>query len=91
MMNPDQLSDAERKAMEAEEIDAKWRDLALTENGDNEPRDSEMVEMPADLVRVLRDPGIIVRQDAAVFDLIAKWQKALSGTESVAENGDNDG
>ena len=64
---------------------------ALAENGDTMLGESELVEMPADLVRVLRDPGIIVRQDAAVFELLAKWQKASITTgEGRAENGDTD-
>jgi hypothetical protein len=51
--------------------------------GDTERPDSptddeltELIEMPRELARVLKDPGIIVKQDAAVFDLIAKWQNA---------------
>jgi hypothetical protein len=31
-----------------------------------------MNELPADLAQVLADPGIIVAQDAAVFELIGK-------------------
>ena len=36
-----------------------------------------------DLARVLRDPSIIVPQDAVVFDLIAKWANAPSNTASA--------
>lgn len=41
---------------------------------------NELIEMPRDLLAVLRDPSIIIRQDAAVFELIAKWQNAPSPT-----------
>lgn len=44
-------------------------------------------EMPADLRRLLEDPGIVIRQDAAVFDLIGKWQKAKATTESGESRG----
>lgn len=40
-------------------------------------------ELPRDLARVLQDPSIIIRQDAAVFELIAKWQNAPCTTESA--------
>lgn len=36
--------------------------------------------MPDDLRRVLSDPSIVIRQDGAVFDLIAKWMKAPTTT-----------
>ena len=39
--------------------------------------------MQADLVSVLRDQGVIVPQDAAVFDLIAGWAKAPTPTASA--------
>lgn len=39
--------------------------------------------LPDDLVRVLRDQSIIVPQDAAVFDLVAKWANAPSDTASA--------
>lgn len=39
--------------------------------------------LPDDLVRVLRDPSVIVPQDAAVFELIASWRNAPSNTASV--------
>lgn len=38
--------------------------------------------LPKDLARVLRDPGIVVAQDGAVFDLIANWANAPSDTAS---------
>jgi hypothetical protein len=43
---------------------------------------TELIEMPRDLARVLRDPGIVVKQDGAIFDLIAKWQNAPTPTMS---------
>lgn len=46
---------------------------------------TEMVELPRDLVQVLRDPNIIVVQDAKVFELLAKWQQAPAATESGTE------
>lgn len=39
--------------------------------------------LPADLVSVLRDQSVLVRQDAAVFELIAAWTKAPSPTASA--------
>ena len=39
--------------------------------------------LPDDLARVLRDPSIYVPQDAAVFDLVAKWMEAPSDTASA--------
>lgn len=41
--------------------------------------------LPDDLARVLRDQSIIVPQDSAVFDLIAKWAKAQSTTVSAGQ------
>ena len=38
--------------------------------------------LPPDLARVLRDQSIIVPQDAAAFELIAKWANAQSATLS---------
>ena len=39
--------------------------------------------LPADLASVLRDPSVIVPQDAAVFDLIAAWARAPASTASA--------
>ena len=39
--------------------------------------------LPDDLARILRDPSIIVPQDAAVFELVAKWMDAPSDTASA--------
>src|SRR4051812_2313169 len=39
--------------------------------------------LPDDLARVLRDQSIIVPQDAAVWELLAKWQNAPSNTASA--------
>ncbi|MDQ3934432.1 MAG: hypothetical protein M3340_07340 [Actinomycetota bacterium] len=39
--------------------------------------------LPTDLASVLRDQSVIVRQDAAVFELIAAWAKAPSATASA--------
>lgn len=39
--------------------------------------------LPPDLARVLQDQSIIVPQDAAVFDLIAKWANAPTNTASA--------
>jgi hypothetical protein len=36
--------------------------------------------LPEDLERILRDQSIIVPQDAAVFELIAQWKDAPTGT-----------
>jgi len=36
--------------------------------------------MPDDLKGILSDPGIVVRQDAAVFELIARWTHAPAVT-----------
>ena len=41
-------------------------------------------ELPADLRSVLRDPSVIVPQDAAVFELIALWAKAPTTTASAS-------
>ena len=39
--------------------------------------------LPDDLARLLRDPSIIVPQDQAVFELVAKWMDAPSDTASA--------
>jgi hypothetical protein len=39
--------------------------------------------MPDDLRAVLSDPGIVIRQDAAVFDLIARWTHAPAATATA--------
>jgi hypothetical protein len=39
--------------------------------------------MPADLMRVLRDQSIVVPQDAAVFEMLARWRDAPSNTASA--------
>lgn len=47
--------------------------------------------LSSDLLAVLRDPGVIVRQDAAVFEQIAKWQAAQSDTpSSIPTEADDD-
>lgn len=46
--------------------------------------------LPPDLARVLRDHSVIVPQDAAVFELIAKWQNAPSNTASAHIEGEAD-
>jgi hypothetical protein len=40
--------------------------------------------MPADLRAVLSDPGIVIRQDAAVFELIARWKRAPSASAAAS-------
>jgi hypothetical protein len=45
--------------------------------------------LPKDLAVVLRDQSIVVRQDAAVFELIARWQNAPSNTASADGSGDD--
>ena len=39
--------------------------------------------LPDDLAKLLRDPSILVPQDAAVFKLIAEWMDAPSDTASA--------
>lgn len=39
--------------------------------------------LPDDLARVLRDQSIIVPQDQAVWELLAKWRNAPSNTASA--------
>jgi hypothetical protein len=39
--------------------------------------------LPEDLARVLRDQSIIVPQDQAVWELLAKWRNAPSDTASA--------
>lgn len=39
--------------------------------------------LPDDLARLLRDPSIIVPQDAAVFEMVAKWADVPSDTASA--------
>jgi hypothetical protein len=41
---------------------------------------SEITGIPSDLAAVLKDPGVIVPQDARVFELIAGWAKAPTPT-----------
>jgi hypothetical protein len=40
--------------------------------------------LPADLLAVLRDPGIVGGQDGRVFELLAEWRNAPSSTASPA-------
>jgi hypothetical protein len=40
--------------------------------------------MPDDLRAVLSDPGIVIRQDAAVFELIARWTHAPTATATAS-------
>lgn len=47
---------------------------------------SDSTAMPTDLEAILNDPGIVVRQDALVFDLIARWAKAPTPTASETPN-----
>ncbi len=44
---------------------------------------SEFSQVPADLAAALNDPGVVVRQDALVFELIAQWAKAPTPTVSA--------
>lgn len=44
---------------------------------------SKLSGMPQDLAAVLNEPGIVVRQDARVFELIAGWAKAPTPTVSA--------
>jgi len=39
--------------------------------------------LPADLASVLRDQSLVVRQDAAVLEVIAAWAKAPTHTASA--------
>lgn len=55
---------------------------STTEGGPTDEDVNELIDMPRDLLAVLRDPSIIIRQDAAVFELIAKWQNAPAPTMS---------
>lgn len=45
--------------------------------------DGPLVGLPPDLVRILRDQSIIVPQDQAVFEQIAKWSNAPTNTASA--------
>lgn len=40
-------------------------------------------QIPPDLLRVLRDPSVIVSQDGAAFELIASWRNAPCNTASA--------
>lgn len=40
-------------------------------------------DLPPDLLRALRDQSVIVPQDQAVWELIAKWQNAPCDTASA--------
>jgi hypothetical protein len=44
---------------------------------------SEINGLPSDLAAVLKDPGVVVPQDALVFELIARWAKAPTPTLSA--------
>jgi len=48
-----------------------------------QPLASPDPELPLDLERVLRDPSIIVPQDQAVFEAVARWKNAPSDTASA--------
>jgi hypothetical protein len=45
--------------------------------------DDPIAGLPEDLARVLRDQSIIVPQDQAVWELLAKWCNAPSNTASA--------
>jgi hypothetical protein len=47
---------------------------------------SDADHMPDDLRSVLSDPGIVIRQDAAVFELIARWAHAPAATATAKED-----
>lgn len=53
------------------------------ENTDEAASEDPTTGLPADLVSALRDPSVIVPQDAALFELIAKWANAPSDTASA--------
>jgi hypothetical protein len=44
---------------------------------------SDADHIPDDLRAVLSDPGIVIRQDAAVFELIARWTHAPAATANA--------
>ena len=44
---------------------------------------SDADHMPDDLQAVLSDPGIVIRQDAAVFELIARCTRAPAATAAA--------
>jgi len=57
---------------------------AQPERSDSPDEGQDRIEgLPDDLARVLRDQSIIVSQDGAVFELIAKWRNAPSNTASA--------
>jgi len=59
--------------------------MTLPERSDSapEPEACPTCGLPKDLLAVLRDQSIIVPQDAAVFELIARWANAPSNTASA--------
>lgn len=63
----------------AEEAARAW----LAEHGSAAREHDVLDGLPPDLVRVLRDPSIIVAKDAVVFELVAKWMDAPSNTASA--------
>lgn len=87
----------ERVPTERELAEQHWseqedrRDAALeahraTTLGGEAERDDELNELlavPRDLAAILRDPAVVIHRDAAVFDLIGRWQKVRASTEGV--------
>jgi hypothetical protein len=43
-------------------------------------------DLPPDLAAILRDQSVIIPQHAAVFEAVAAWAKAPSGTASAGMN-----
>lgn len=70
-------------------LNPKLRDLLARfaalqpENTDEAASEDPTAGLPADLVSALRDPNVVVPQDAALFDLLAKWKNAPSDTASA--------
>ena len=46
--------------------------------------------LPPDLARVLRDQSIVVPQDGALWELLAKWRNAPSDTASADSHQDGE-
>jgi hypothetical protein len=56
------------------------------EEREREDQDDPLAGLPPDLVRVLRDPSIVIPQDQGVFELIAKMTHAPTATASAMTN-----
>ncbi len=77
------MADLERVTRERDEA---VQDAVRSDNDRMEAEADVLAGLPPDLVRVLRDPSIVIPQDQAVFELIANMTYAPAATASAMTN-----